>query len=366
MYSSRRHYGPPWSHTGERWPGHRRWSSADRHGRRRFFRRIAFAAFALLLLGVAGASSLTWFAITRFGLSPWMVAIPVLVVVFVAMFVVRRAFGAFGHFTLPLNAVMEAADRVAEGDYAVRVPEQGAPPMRALTRSFNTMTERLAHADRQRRDLMADLAHELRTPLTVLQGRLEGLVDGVYPRDDNQLAQLLDQTQVLSRLIEDLRTLALSDAGVLSLEKESTDVVKLARDVARSFEAEAAAKSIPVSVHEPGGPIWLDLDHVRMREVLANLLSNAIRHTPDGGSVEVSVSDSGERVSVAVKDTGEGLPPDVVARMFDRFYKGPNSHGSGLGLAIARSLVTAHGGEISATSQLGAGTTVTVTLPRVT
>ncbi len=179
-----------------------------------------------------------------------------------------------------LREVMDAADRVAGGDYTVRVTESGPPPIRALAYSFNTMTARLAGADRLRRDLMADVAHELRTPLSVLQGRLEGLLDGVYPKDEAQLAQLLEETHVLSRLVEDLRTLALSEAGALPLQKESTDIVALARDVVRSMTGSGAS----VDVRAPHAVI-IDLDPVRIREVLTNLLSNAIRHTPADGRV---------------------------------------------------------------------------------
>jgi signal transduction histidine kinase len=135
----------------------------------------------------------------RFGLAGWAAAIPGVFVLTAAGVVVTVMFGAMRRFASPLGAVMDAADRVAEGDYGVRVQEYGPPPMRALTHSFNTMTERLQNADRLRRDLMADVAHELRTPLSVLQGRLEGLLDGVYPRDDPQISQLLDETHVLSR-----------------------------------------------------------------------------------------------------------------------------------------------------------------------
>jgi len=260
--------------------------------------------------------------------------------------------------------VMDAAENVADGNYATRVAERGPPPVRALTRSFNTMTERLQHADRQRRDLMADLAHELRTPLSVLQGRIEGLLDGVYPLVPGQLEQLLDQTRILSRLIEDLRTLALSDAGVLTLQREPMDVNDLMREVVESFEAEAARLSISLQLDAPPAPVTMEVDAVRIKEVLTNLLSNAVSHTPPGGSVRLTLSSATDPVSISVADTGSGISADEVARMFDRFYKGRDSRGAGLGLAIARNLVRAHGGDIMATSVLGKGTTVKFTLPR--
>jgi signal transduction histidine kinase len=261
--------------------------------------------------------------------------------------------------------VMGAADRVAAGNYDVRIAEHGPPPIRALARAFNAMTERLGNHDRLRRDLMADVAHELRTPLTVMQGKLEGLLDGVYPRDDAQLQQLLEETHVLSRLIEDLRTLALSEGGALKLQKESIDLGGLARDVAASFSGDAAARHVTLEVDAPDDLPPIEIDPVRIREVITNLLSNALRHTPPGGSALVRVaSRPSGALSVDVRDTGSGMTPEAIARAFDRFYKGSGSRGTGLGLTIARSLVAAHGGEIHASSEPGRGTTIAFTLPR--
>jgi len=255
--------------------------------------------------------------------------------------------------------VMDAADRVADGDYSVRVKESGPIPVRALARSFNAMTVRLENADRLRRDLMADVAHELRTPLTVLRGRLEGLVDNVYPLDKAQVAQLLEETQVLSRLVDDLRTLALSDAGALPLQKESTDLVLLANDVVQSMQGRGAT----ITPLESNRTVLIDVDPIRIREVLTNLLANALRHTPSEGRIEVAVAETAGLVTVVVSDTGEGIAADELPRLFDRFYKGSESRGSGLGLAIAKGIVTAHGGDISADSTPGQGTTIRFSLP---
>jgi two-component system OmpR family sensor kinase/two-component system sensor histidine kinase BaeS len=259
------------------------------------------------------------------------------------------------------------------------VPEYGPPPIRAMARAFNTMTERLQNHDRLRRDLMADVAHELRTPLTVIQGKLEGLRDGVYPRDEQQLTALVEETHVLSRLIEDLRTVALSESGALKLQKESIDVDALARDVVDAFEGEASERGVTLRIAAPEHLAPLAVDPIRIREVLSNLLANALRHTPAGGSIDVRVYDvvadqgSGFRrttpgvggaIAVDVRDTGSGMSGDEIARAFERFHKGPGSRGSGLGLTIARGLVTAHGGEIRASSAPGAGTTMSFTLPR--
>ena len=194
------------------------------------------------------------------------------------------------------------------------------------------MTERLQSHDRQRRDLMADVAHELRTPLTVMQGRLEGLLDGIYPRDDAQLTELLEETRVLARLVEDLQTLALSEGGALKLQKEATNVGGLAHDVARGFAGEAAARRVTLRVDAPANLMPIEIDPLRMREVLTNLVSNAVRHSPPGGSVDVQVQEMpAGGIAVDVRDAGAGMSEDDIAHAFDRFYKGPESRGSGLG-----------------------------------
>jgi two-component system OmpR family sensor kinase/two-component system sensor histidine kinase BaeS len=320
-------------------------------------------AAAVLLLGVCGVLALAWLAATSLGVSPseqrrvamlFVGAIVPFGLAFVVLVSVRR-----------VASVMQAADRVAAGDYHVRVSEHGPPSIRALARAFNTMTERLQNHDKLRRDLMADVAHELRTPLTVIQGKLEGLLDGVYQPDPGQLQQLLEETHVLSRLVEDLRTLALSESGGLKLQKESIDVTALARDVVLAYGGDAQARGVRLEVEAPDDLAAIDADAVRIREVIGNLLSNALRHTPAGGAVVVRLAaGSGGGVSVEVRDTGRGMPPEEIARAFDRFYKGPESRGSGLGLSIARGLVAAHGGEIRASSEPGRGTSIAFTLPK--
>jgi signal transduction histidine kinase len=358
-------------HSGSRWR-ERRWERWQRHDwqdgahvtvRARMFRRLAIAAFVLFILALSGVSSLTWLITAHFGLHGWHRRGAAAVVVLLVAFSALRTFRTARHIAMPLSAVMGAADKIAEGDYGTRVDEHGPPPVRNLIRSFNTMTQRLQYADRQRRDLMAELAHELRTPLTVLQGRIEGILDGVYPLKPDQLEQLLDQTRILSRLIEDLRTLAISDAGALSLQKELTDLAGLIRDVVESFHAQSGRLSVTLQCDEPLPTVSMPVDPVRIKEVLANLVTNALSHTPAGGHIRLSLRRAAQQVSISVIDTGAGMGPEEVARMFDRFYKGRESQGTGLGLPIARSLMRAHGGDIAATSEVGRGTAVTCTLP---
>jgi signal transduction histidine kinase len=226
------------------------------------------------------------------------------------------------------------------------------------------MAARLEADEEQRRTLLADVSHELRTPLAVVTGNLEAILDGVYAPDRAHLEIILDETRVLGRLIDDLRTIALSEAGTLALHPEPTDPDILIADVVRSFEPAAAAAGVELGAAiERDLPI-LDIDPVRIREVLSNLVANALRHTPEGGRVTVAGAvEDGRWVRIEVDDTGSGIDPALLPHVFDRFVKGEASRGSGLGLAIARQLVLAHGGEIVAESPVGGGTTIRVRLP---
>jgi len=319
-------------------------------------------AVGLVLIAVGLSTVLSW--LFSSGTAPLFVRPPRIffgflwILILIALF--RRLMGRFG---FPLGDMVEAADRVAAGDYTTRTPERGPHWMRTLARAFNSMTSRLEVQDRQRRDLMADIAHELRTPLAVLQGRLEGMLDGIYPRDEQQLAAVLQDTRMLARLVEDLRTLAHTESGTLTLQKESTDLTVLLNDTAASFAAEAAERDIQLDVEAAASLPLLDIDPVRIREVLSNLVSNALRHSPEHGRVSVTASAQTSTVVVRVCDTGHGIAAADLSRIFDRFYKGRGSRGSGLGLTIARNLVVAHGGEIHAESVEEKGTTVTFTLP---
>jgi len=228
---------------------------------------------------------------------------------------------------------------------------------------FGGMQSRLRAQDVQRRHLMADIAHELRNPLAVLQGRLEGMLDGVYPRDEAQINAVLQETRMLSRLVDDLRTLAHTESGTLALQKEPTDPGVLINDAAASFAGEAVERRIRLDVHAAPDLPLIEVDPLRIREVLTNLISNAMRHTPERGRVSVNASANAKSIVVSVADTGAGIAAADLPKIFDRFYKGAGSRGSGLGLTIARNLIVAHGGEIRATSEPGTGTTIVFTLP---
>ena len=318
-------------------------------------------AICLVLIAVGLTTVVSWLFPSGGGAVP--VRPPRIFFGLLWLFVLVALFrGLMGRFGFPLGAMVEAADRVAAGDYSTRAPEHGPRWMRTLARAFNSMTSKLEVQHRQRRDLMADIAHELRTPLAVLQGRLEGMLDGVYPRDEGQIAAVLQETRMLARLVEDLRTLAHTESGTLTLQKESTDLAILLNDTAASFAAEASERRIRLDVDAAANLPLVDIDPVRIREVLTNLISNALRHTPENGRVSVTASAQADAMVIAVSDSGRGIPAEDLPRIFDRFYKGHGSRGSGLGLTIARNLVVAHGGEIRAESEEGKGTTIRVIL----
>jgi signal transduction histidine kinase len=335
--------------------------------RRRFARRAAILFAFVLFLSATGLFTMVSAVLQRTGaLRLWWETFPIApLVIFIGTYLIAHF--AMRRFGTPLGDIVSAADRVASGDYEARVAERGTPFLRRVARAFNGMTTTLQAQDRQRRQLMADIAHELRTPLTIVQGRLEGLVDGVYPRDEAQLTEVLKETRMLARLVDDLRTLANAEAGSLSLHKEPTDLAVLIHDAVGTFAADAAAAGIALRVDDRAELPLVDVDPVRVREILINLLANALRHTSADGAITVSARldarTDARMIVVSVSDTGSGIAPDDLPRIFDRFYKGATSHGSGLGLAIVRNLVIAHGGDVTATSELGHGTTIAFTLP---
>lgn len=264
---------------------------------------------------------------------------------------------------VPVSELVEAAGRLEAGEIGTQVDERGPAEVRALAHAFNAMSARLADTDAQRRRLLSDVSHELRTPLTVIQGNLEAIIDGVYPADEVHLAPILEEARILGRLVDDLRTLASAEAGALSLERESLDLAHLAADLVAGFRAQADAAGVTLTVAD-SGPVTVEADPERLRQVLVNLVANALRATPRGGRVTVDVGHDDQGAStVSVADTGTGIEPAELDRIFERFYRSPASRGSGLGLPIAREIVRAHGGRIEARSQPGAGTTMTVWLP---
>lgn len=342
------------------------WGGPGRWGGRRQRRRGPWQGFGclfgLLFLIVAGSlvagSALV---LSQLGPVPGIIAAVVVIGVLVG---IGRTFRGTG---TTLDTIVDATRRVEAGDYTVRVgpARRGMRSTRQLVSGFNTMAARLEADEASRRALLADVSHELRTPLTVIAGNLEAMIDGVYPADEAHLAPILDQTRLMERLIDDLRTLTLSEAGTLALHREPTALDLVIAETVRSFGAAAATAGVTLTDATTDDLPILDVDPVRIGEVLSNLVANALRHTPAGGSVTVTGSHSpGEGlVTIRVADTGPGIAPELLPDVFERFVKGETSRGSGLGLAIAKGLVEAHGGRISVASVPGAGATFTVELP---
>jgi two-component system, OmpR family, sensor histidine kinase BaeS len=294
-----------------------------------------------------------------------------LVVLVVGVVAIAGAIRLVRSIAPPLGDLVDAAGRVEAGDYAVRVPEvrRGPGELRGLGRAFNTMTARLEADEAQRRRLLADVSHELRTPLAIVKGNLEALIDGVYPADEAHLGPILEETRVIERLIEDLRTLSFAEAGTLALHAESTDIGILVADVIDGFRPRAKEQGVDLRLESDDDLPLVDLDPIRIREVVSNLVDNALRYAGRGGQVSVATREApaggsaGGRLEIVVSDDGPGIAPELLSTVFDRFAKTAESRGSGLGLAIARAIVEAHGGTISALSAPGAGTTIRLSLP---
>jgi two-component system sensor histidine kinase BaeS len=290
---------------------------------------------------------------------------PVIVAILVLLIVLLGATGPFRRSAGTLDSMVEATRRVEAGDYSTRVgsPSRAWRPIRQLVRGFNTMVERLERDEDQRRTLLNDVSHELRTPLSVISGNVEAMIDGVHPADEAHLSTILEETRVMERLIDDLRTVALSEAGTLPLHREPTDVDLLVEEVVRSFAGAAGSGGVTVAAEVPSDLPIVDVDPVRIREVLSNLVANGVRHTPPGGTVVVRGEVAGERIVLRVADTGSGIEPELLPHVFDRFAKGAGSTGSGLGLAIARHLAAAHGGSLEVETTGSGGTTFRLSLP---
>jgi len=275
----------------------------------------------------------------------------------------------------PLVNLTAATRAVAVGNLSVRVPTHYPGEMGELATAFNDMAQDLARADDLRRNLTADVAHELRTPLSVIRGKLEGVLDGVYPATAEHLSPVLEETELLTHLVEDLRLLALAEAGQLSLEKRPMDVGDLLRDAQVNFGPQAADRGVTLALNLPSELPQVIADWRRFAQVLGNLLTNALRHTPEGGCVTLSATPpplrgglEGGMVEVTVADTGTGIPPEDLPYIFERFWRGEKSRSraggeTGLGLAIARQLVELHGGTIRVETAPGEGSKFRFTLP---
>ena len=266
----------------------------------------------------------------------------------------------------PLHKLTRATERIADGDLPERVSLRAHDEFGQLGFSFNQMLENLRRSETVRKTMTADIAHELRTPVTIIQGTLEAVLDGIYEASNETIGTIYEETLLLSRLIDDLRDLALAEAGELTLKKEPTDIVELVRQVGES--ALVSTDEAPdLQVREGAGIPAIEVDPKRIRQVMANLIGNAVRYTPADGEIFINVRRVGDEVEVCVSDTGPGILEEDIPHLFERFYRGDPARnrvgGTGLGLAIVKQWVEAHGGRIWAENRTTVGARFTLRLP---
>jgi two-component system, OmpR family, sensor histidine kinase BaeS len=268
--------------------------------------------------------------------------------------------------TRPVGRIIAAARAMGRGERSARVGElAAASELRELAEAFDQMADALARQEQLRRDLVADVAHELRTPVAVLQAGHEALLDGVAEPTPDQLTSLRDEVLRLARMVGDLQTLAAADAAALHLSRRRCDLADLAADAVTSLSGQFEAAGI--TMERRLGRVEIMADPRWLHQVITNLLTNALKFTATGGRVTVQVGPDGADAVLTVTDTGTGIPADELPHIFDRFWRGrqaAQTSGSGIGLAVAAELAQAHGGELTASSEPGRGTQMTLTLPR--
>ncbi len=418
-----RHGPPPWTRRGDgakyaEWgPQGEAWKTRDwreapwhnekaRRGAQRWLLGILLRIGFAMALGMGAIALLIYLVVRLAGgatgtaVALWVATLLLLVLLPLVVLVTRRTWRSIGQ---PMAALVSAAEAVGRGDLSIRVPESSRNELLRFERTFNDMVAELERAETRRRTLTADIAHELRTPLQILQGNLEGVIDGVFAPTPVFLNDLLDETRLLARLVEDLRVLSQAEEGRLALEWEEVDVAALARDTAGGWLAHAAEKQVTLHVEvAEGDALLVRADWMRLTQALNNLLSNALRHVPPGGEVRVSVSAlaDGEAgalvgwVRLAVFNSGAAIADDALPYLFDRFWRGDKartrlpaageprplsaatdevrdaaSAGSGLGLAIVRQLTEAMDGRVDVRNVAGgpgaaAGVEFSLELPR--
>ncbi|HSR25455.1 MAG TPA: ATP-binding protein [Candidatus Eisenbacteria bacterium] len=276
--------------------------------------------------------------------------------VLIGVLLARRA-------TVPVRRLTAAAEAWGRGERDRRVRYSAGDEFGAMAASFDRMADSLEDQERLRRAFAGDVAHELRTPLMILRGQVEAMQDGVMDRDDAGLASMHEEVDRLGRMVADLEVLASADAARFTLRTAPVDLADLAAGVVAEFRPLFPDRGLRLEA--PAGPVMVDGDGTRLRQVLGNLLSNALRFTPEGGSVEVRLSVAGPSAVLQVSDSGPGIPADELPRVFDRFFRGRQAGGagSGIGLAVVSELVRAHGGSATAGNLPGGGAVLTVTLP---
>lgn len=271
-------------------------------------------------------------------------------------------------FLKPIQLLTKAASALGKGDLNQRVAIHGTDELAQLGKSFNNMAESLQRAEDSRKAMTADIAHELRTPLSVQRATVEAMIDGVYPMDENSLRPVMEQNVLLTRLVDDLRTLAMADSGEIRLEKVEIDISRLSQNVFNRFQTQADRQEVSLLFQASPSIPSIQADPIRLEQILTNLVGNALRFTPGKGIVSLTVAYTGKSIEIRIKDTGPGIPPESLPYIFDRFYRADKARnreegGSGLGLAIARQLARAHSGDINACNAESGGAEFCLTLP---
>ncbi|MEV6302525.1 ATP-binding protein [Actinoplanes sp. NPDC051861] len=285
----------------------------------------------------------------------------------VAVLVIAGALLISRRVLSPIGTLTTAARRLAGGERGGRVPDDGRDELAELARAFNQMTDSVRAAEENQRRLIADVAHELRTPLANLRGYLEAMQDGVMEPSADLFASLHDEVILYQRIVDDLQELALAEAGALVYHRAPADLAELMETARTAHRAAADAAGVRLVV-QADGPVVAEADADRIRQAVGNLVGNALRATPEGGSIFLYAGSAGDRAVLRVRDTGAGIAPEHLPLVFDRLWRadparGRDTGGSGLGLAIVRQIIRDHGGEVSVRSTLGEGTTFALTLP---
>ncbi|HCR71430.1 MAG TPA: hypothetical protein DIW23_08315 [Anaerolineae bacterium] len=323
----------------------------------------------------ANDETIGYLVITSFSISSRLglaraILVPIGLISFIlALFLVVVSILLVRRFVNPLADVIFAARAVADGKFDTRISSEGPQDLQSLAENFNEMASSLERNDKERREMLADVAHELRTPLAVIRGRLEGIIDGVYQENGSQVSVALEQTYILERLIEDLRLLTLAETRQLQFDTKNVNVAELIERTIEMFSAESQEKNISLSFSERNGNLVTELDPQRFEQVMSNLIGNALRYVNVNGKVWVTADETNEGLRITVNDNGAGIPEEDLPFIFDRFWRKDKSRsrtsgGTGLGLAIAKHLIEAQGGTIEAKNLPEGGLQVMIELKK--
>lgn len=340
---------------------------------RRVSRALAFTLFFVLaaVIFVGGAAAILYLLFSQYSgvQNIWLLICGAPIALITILLV--TIFNLYTRFGKPLEELFNTINKIEAGNLSARVPENKSDMFSDLIKRFNKMVGELERAEQQRRNLTADIAHELRNPLHIIQGNLEGVLDGVYQPTPEHINATLEETRLLTRLVNDLQTLSLAETGQLPLHPTRFLLADLMADLTSSFASQAASLGIDLQTRLADPNFELTADYDRLNQILSNLISNALRHTPSGGSVSIQAEsiegNANYQLQITIRDTGAGIASEDLPFIFDRFWRGDKSRTerthSGLGLAITKQLVHAHGGTIDVQSEAGKGTTFVIELP---